>query len=213
MEMQSMRLESKRHPDEEVIEKYSLGDLSEGEVTRVEEHLLICESCQNRVTESDRYVAAMQSVSAQIRRGTPRTEDRPWYYPRLVPSLLVAAGLLFLGAVGLEWGAKWNEILHTAEPTFAINLVANRGGGIDAKAPAGRPLTLQLDLAGLPPEASFRLEMVDGVGKRVWQGAVISQGSQAVASVPKMASGTYFLRTYAPSGKLLREYGLEVESR
>ena len=45
MEMQDMRPETTRHPDEEVIEKYSLGDLSEEKVTRFEEHLLICESC------------------------------------------------------------------------------------------------------------------------------------------------------------------------
>jgi hypothetical protein len=213
MEMQRMRLETRRHPDEEVIEKYSLGDLSEIEASRFEEHLLICESCQNRVTESDGYVSAMQSAGTQIRRGTPRTEDRRWYFPRLFPTLAAAAGVVFVGAVGLEWGAKRSGILHKAEPAFAINLVATRGDGIDAKAPAGRPLTLQLDLAGLPPELSFRLEMVDGVGERVWQGAVSSQGSQAVASVPKMSSGLYFLRTYAPSGKLLREYGLEIGSR
>jgi hypothetical protein len=213
MEMQDMRPETTRHPDEEVIEKYSLGDLSEEKVTRFEEHLLICESCQDRVTASDRYVSEMQSASAQIRRGTPRTKVRRWYFPPMVATLTVAAGVVFAGAAGLEWRTKWNGILHQAEPAFAINLIATRGNGIDAKAPAGRPLTLQLDLAGLQRESSFRLELVDGVGKRVWQGVVISQGSQAVASVPKMASGPYFLRTYAPSGRLLREYGLEVESR
>ena len=208
-----MRLETRRHPDQDEIEKYSLGDLSEEESSRFEEHLLICESCQDRVEASDRFVSAMQSASAQIRQGTPRTEDRKWYFPRLVPTVAFAAAVVFLGAVGLEWGAKRSGNRRDTEPAFAINLAAMRGDGIGAKAPAGRALTLQLDLAGLPPESSFRLELVDRVGGRVWQGAVIPQGSQAVASVPKLGGGHYFLRTYAPSGKLLREYGLEVESR
>src|SRR5580700_3477857 len=106
MELESMRLETRRHPDQDEIEKYSLGDLSEEESSRFEEHLLICESCQDRVEASDRFVSAMQSASAQIRQGTPRTEDRKWYFPRLVPTVAFAAAVVFLGAVGLEWGAK-----------------------------------------------------------------------------------------------------------
>jgi len=209
-----MRLETNRHLDEEQIEKYSLGDSTEEESSRFEEHLLICESCQDRVTESDRYVAAMQGA-ARIRREGPRTGRRRWLVRRLTPAFAAAASVLILTVAGLWWvngPAKWRNGV-TVQPAFAINLVANRGSGIEAKAPAGRPLSLQLDLAGLPPESSFRLEMVDTLGKQVWQGAIVSQDSKAVASVPQMAGGLYFLRAYSTSGKLLREYGLEVESR
>jgi len=209
-----MGIETNRHLDEEEIEKYSLGDFTEEESSRFEEHLLICESCQNSVTESDRYVAAMQGA-ARIRRGGLRTGRRRWLVHRWTPTLAVAASVLLLTAAGLRWinGSAKGRDRVTVEPAFAINLVATRGNGIEAKAPAGRALTLQLDLAGLPLEPSFRLEIVDALGKQIWQGAVASQDSKAVASVPQMAGGLYFLRAYAPSGKLLREYGLEVESR
>jgi hypothetical protein len=214
MEVLSMRIDTNRHLDEEEIEKYSLGDVTEEESSRFEEHLLICESCQNRVTESDSYISAMRGA-ARISRDGPKTGRHGWLVRRLVPTLATAASVLVLTAAGLRWvngPAKWGS-RGAAEPAFAINLVATRGNGIEAKAPAGRALTLQLDLTGLTAEASFRLEMVDALGKRVWQGAVVSQDSTAVASVPQMAGGLYFLRAYAPSGKLLREYGLEVESR
>jgi hypothetical protein len=210
-----MRPGASRHMEEGEIDKYSMGDICEEESSRFEEHLLICESCQHRVEESDRHVSAMQCASARSRREDVRTDGRRWFAPRLIPTLAAAASVLLLAAVGRRWvngPAKWKNLV-TVEPAVAINLVATRGEGIEAKAPAGRALTLQLDLAGLPPESSFRLEMVDALGKGAWQGAVVSQDSKAVASVPQMVSGLYFLRAYAASGKLLREYGLKVESR
>jgi hypothetical protein len=216
MEMLSMRLETDRHLGEEEIEKYSLGDISGEEASRFEEHLLICESCQNRVTESDRYVSAMRCASAQIRREERRTEKRKWSFPRLIPALAALAAVALTAAIGLQWvtgTAREYRNRGVEEPAFALNLVATRGSGIEARAPTGRTLVLQLDLAGLPPEPSFRLEMVDGLGRRVWQGAVIPQDSKAVVSVPQMPRGVYFVRTSTPSGKLLREFGLVVESR
>jgi hypothetical protein len=215
MEVQSMRLETNRHMEEGEIEKYSMGDISEEESSRFEEHLLICGSCRDRVSESDRYVSGMQGASAQIRSQGLKAARRRWFGPRVIPALATAASVLLLAAIGLQWvngPAKWRN-RATPEPAIAINLAATRGDGIEAKAPAGRALTLQLDLVGLALEPSFRLEMVDALGKPVWQGTVVPQDSKAIASVPQMAGGLYFLRAYAPSGKLLREYGLEVVSR
>lgn len=209
-----MRINTNRHLDEEEIEKYSLGEITEEESSRFEEHLLICESCQTRVTECDSYVSAMQRA-ARIHRGGPKIGRHSWLVWRLTPTLAAAATVLVLTAAGVWWvngPAKWGSRI-VVEPAFAINLAATRGNGIEAKAPAGRALTLRLDLAGLPAEASFRLEMVDALGKQVWQGAVVPKDSTAIASVPQMAGGLYFLRAYAPSGKLLREFGLEVEGR
>jgi len=210
-----MRLETNRHLDEEQVEKYSLGDITEEESSRFEEHLLVCEPCQARVTESDTYVSTMRCASARIRQEGPRAGKPPWFRTRRIPTFATAASVLLLAAAGLLWikgpGRAKNQ--GSVEPAFAVNLVATRGSGIEAKAPSGRALTIQLDLAGLAPESSFRVEMVDALGNRIWQGTVVSQDSKAVASVPRLAGGLYFLRAYAPSGKLLREYGLEVESR
>jgi anti-sigma factor RsiW len=63
----------RRHINEATIEKYSLDTLSEKPRARVEEHLLICESCRQAVTASDAYVKAMRRAAASVRQ----TERRP----------------------------------------------------------------------------------------------------------------------------------------
>jgi anti-sigma factor RsiW len=49
-----------------------MGTLSGEEAEQIEEHLLICEACRRRVTESHAYVAAMRRAAAQVRRDKKR---------------------------------------------------------------------------------------------------------------------------------------------
>jgi hypothetical protein len=203
-----MQIETDRHMNEEEIERYSLGDIPEADVSSFEEHILVCELCQSKVAESDRYIFSMQDVSAGVRRKAQKTTSYWMAFPSLTHTFATAALMLFLAFLGLR---MVNRV--PAVPAFSLDLTANRGNGIEAKAPAGKALILQVELAGLRPEPLFRLEMVDQVGKRVWQGSAVPQDSKAAASVPPMTRGIYFLRAYAPSGNLVREYGLEIEGR
>lgn len=63
------------HLREEEIERYSLSEMSEEELARWGEHLLICDSCRRQVAASDAYVAAMRSAAAELRRA-PATPGR-----------------------------------------------------------------------------------------------------------------------------------------
>jgi len=54
-----MALNSNRHMEEDEIESYSMGAVSEEECARFDEHLLVCEFCRNRVAKSDERVTAM----------------------------------------------------------------------------------------------------------------------------------------------------------
>ena len=56
------------HMQEDMIEKYSMQQMSEEESGPLEEHLLTCEACRERVIESDTYIPAMERASCQIRR-------------------------------------------------------------------------------------------------------------------------------------------------
>jgi len=204
-------LKTNHHLDEEDIEKYSMGDLGEPAISLFEEHLLICESCQDRVAQSDRYVPLVQSASAEIRRKNAKWADRSrWLFPRWTPAF-AAAALLFSSALGLQWFARRQA--SNNQPPVAISLAATRGNGFGSKAPAGRALTLQLDFTAMPASESYRLELVDSRGKRVWQGGVNPQDTHGAVSIPGLSRGLYFLRAYAPTGDLLREYGLEVASQ
>jgi len=55
------------HASEDVLEAYAMGRLSDQDSTPLEEHLLICLACQNRLEAVDEFVrvtkAAVESVS------------------------------------------------------------------------------------------------------------------------------------------------------
>jgi hypothetical protein len=199
-----MALNTDRHMERDEIERYSMGAITEEESAPFDEHVLICEFCRNRVTESDDYVAAMQGAGGRLRHSR-NLEARRRFFPRLIP-LFSAAGLIVLVALATLWLGN----RATATPAYAVNLVSTRGSGIDAKAPPGRALNLSLELTGLPTQPSFRVEMVDRLGTVVWRGTAQPRDSKAAVSVPGMPGGIYFVRVYAPPGELLREYGIEV---
>ena len=42
------------HPDEHLLDRYALGQIvDESQLTRIEEHLLICEECRESITRVD----------------------------------------------------------------------------------------------------------------------------------------------------------------
>src|SRR5579871_2267595 len=100
MEMNSMRPDATRHPNEEQVERFSLGTLSERESSSFEEHLLICQSCQDRVAASDRFVAAMQDASLRIRHSGLHA-NRRWKFPVWTRNLTTATAVFCIGAVGV----------------------------------------------------------------------------------------------------------------
>jgi hypothetical protein len=188
-----MSMDINRHLDEEEIERYSLGDFPESDLARVEEHLLLCPSCQQRVESSDIFVRSMQQAAARVRR-EPEPARRWLGMPRF--ALAFGAAALLLAAVFL--------VPRQTLPPFAVSLSATRGAGIEAKAPEGRTLSLQLDITGLAPADSYRVEMVDRSGKQVWTGMF------PATQVKPCPAGIYFVRLYSSAGGLLREYGLEI---
>lgn len=186
-------MSKENHLGDEEIENYSLRAIPEAELARVEEHLLLCAPCRERVESSDIYVASMAHAGARLRR---QPEPRRIWVPVLAFAALAAVVLLGVILVPRQGPAP-----------FAVALSATRGPGIEAKAPAGTTLLLQPDVTGLPAAGSYRAEMVDQNGKQVWTGSLPG------ASVKPVPAGTYFVRLYGPSGELLREFGLEIESR
>lgn len=61
------------HISEEALEQYAMRTLpAAAELERLEEHLLICSECRNRLQMMDDYVAAMRSAAAKLRGGGTR---------------------------------------------------------------------------------------------------------------------------------------------
>lgn len=55
------------HPEEDLLEHYALGKLSGDELGRVEEHLLVCETCRDRLTELDADISAIREITGYLR--------------------------------------------------------------------------------------------------------------------------------------------------
>jgi len=192
--------ERNSHAAEELLEQYSAGSLPETEVARVEEHLLICETCRERLVSIDDWVRSLRRASALLDR-EPQGLRQRLRWPRWAPALAAALVLVCAG-VALEWN-------HGSGVTpLAVALEATRGETA-VQVPAGRPLLIQPGLAGLPQFSEYRLDIVDTLGKRVRQ-ATFAPEQRAGAIVPGIASGIYFVRLYNPAGQLLREYALKV---
>ncbi len=202
-----MRVAPEHHMNDEQIENYSMGRIAEEECERCEEHLLICESCQNRVTEMDEYILAIAAAGSELRRQPRRPKWTALFSPRWAPMLATAAVAILL-ALGIRLADR-----GMAPTAISISLEATRGAGIAARIPAGRPIELGVDLSGLPQQPAYRLSVVDQSGRERWTGTVEAHDTRGTAAISRLDPGVYFVRVYGASATLLREYGFEVRQK
>ena len=176
-----------------------MGSLPEPEEALIEEHLLLCEECRASLKEIDAYVTAMKDAGRRSRAQESHERKTRHLFS---PLLGAAAALVAILAAGGIWRAQHNPEM----PAVLVHLEAFRGSS-EAHAPAGQPLKLAPNLVGLPSAANLRIEVVDSDGNPVWKGTANAQGT---AEAPGLRAGSYFVRLFAASGELLREYGLEI---
>ncbi len=207
------------HATEEDLERYALGRLPAAETERLEEHLLVCTECQDRLVETEAYVQAVRDAAFQLSRGPDWTWRRrlagtldAFMAPRLVwvaGALLIAAGLTWMsvGRVPTRPGVS---------APVAVTLRTLRGAADSsmAKVPSGRALLLEADLAGLPQHDAWELRLVDSSGRPIRTSLAESEGTRVIVPVPKgLGKGAYWARLYARGApnQLLREYALQVQ--
>src|ERR1700730_3725317 len=59
-----------QHSDEEHLESYAMGRLSDSEVETLEEHLLCCEQCRDALDETEAFIASMRGALKKERIAT-----------------------------------------------------------------------------------------------------------------------------------------------
>jgi hypothetical protein len=111
---------------------------------------------------------------------------------------------VLLAATFTVW--KW-KAQPGGGPPVAVSLMAMRGA-TGSPAPAGRVLLLTPDVTGLAESAAYRIEVVNGAGSALL--GAEARGPQPTAKAGPLESGTYYVRLYDLSGRILREYGLTV---
>src|ERR1700761_5454881 len=189
-----MKIHMDGHIEETTLESYSLGTLDDSAAAQVEQHLLICDDCREKIEEADVYVAAMQSAAAKL---PPEPKESRWTIRFFMP-VFAACALLLIGIVAARFVAR-----PGGGSPVTVALFAMRGADASAHAPSGRPLLLQPDLAGLPSASTYQLDIVDSAGTPVWHGSFKSAGP-ATTIAPALHAGDFFVRLSTPSGQLLR---------
>lgn len=202
-----MRSKSGGHPQEEVIELYSLGKLNEEESLGFEEHLLMCPTCQDKLAEADLYVKAMKLAAKEA--------QSPGYHPpvKFFRRFILAPHRVWVAACVVSLFAVAFAFHRPADSPETSVMLQTARGSENGLTPASRgtPLQLKLDVTQLAASSSYRLELVNEIGKPVWSGSAQPQGSQLTLHTgTKLNRGRYWARLYSSTGELLREYGLKM---
>lgn len=77
------------HVDAEMLERYALNQLSETSSASIEEHLLVCAQCQQKLAETDDFIATLRATESRpgkeeaavrpaSRRELQASSDRAW---------------------------------------------------------------------------------------------------------------------------------------
>ena len=197
------------HLEETELEQYSMGTLSEAGLEAFEEHLLACDSCQDRLLEMEAYVNAMRSVSPKLREARQPFWTSLLRWPRPAWVAAFAMSVVVLAVVRV-----WMVAQPSRTEMASVTLHSSRGieGLATTKAPAGRLLSLTVDLTELPAFPSYRMEIVGATGKPVWDAVAHPENGRITEPTTKgLAAGQYYVRLYAPGGTLLREFSLGIE--
>jgi hypothetical protein len=220
-----MQSESDSHFDEALLEKYAVGQLSDGQTALIEEHLLMCFECQVRLTGIDEYAqvarAAARELQAEVASPKSRLSDlwktcvSDWFHgisgrgPLGIPVPMWAAGFTVLAVAML--------IPHRPEAAIKneVALSASRGanGGLMPHASPHSKILLKIDAATLPASSSYQVEVVDAARRPIWRGNLTSRENEIRASIPgELTSGRYWVRvSTTPDLKLVKEYGFLVD--
>jgi anti-sigma factor ChrR (cupin superfamily) len=194
------------HPNEEQLERYAMGRLAEQELAPVEEHLLVCEACQERLEIAEALLPMLRRALREVER-EPAAEPfwKRWFAStwKAAPALAACAALILAVYVWVpNRQVEWQT----------VQLEAKRGELKPAEAVEGFALQLQLNTDGLETGPAV-LQVVDAQGTPVEAYNVTIERSPLGAQIPKpLQPGQYWVRLKA-NGLMLREYALPVRSR
>jgi hypothetical protein len=202
------------HVQEERLEMYAMGRLGESEVAEVEEHLLLCEICQEELTRVDEFLKAFRVAAPAVEAAKAKSgggvleRTRRWLVRiRDEKAVTYAAPSLALAALALVVMVPGPG----DAPVAKVELRSERGAGI-VNVAAGRRLSLFLDARGLPAAPTYRVELADANGSVEWTGpGSLSNETLAVVTGKAVGAGRHWVRIYGDSGggeRLLREFGV-----
>jgi hypothetical protein len=96
MEMGAFRIvrEIHRHVDSEEAERYLMGNCRE--TAALEEHLLVCHTCRERIRNTELYLASMSGAAAVLRGRKAARNQGGWQLSTPLAAVLALACVLLL---------------------------------------------------------------------------------------------------------------------
>ena len=198
-------MEQNFHLSEDRLERYVQGRLNPSEAVPLEEHLLVCAACQEKLDTLQSFVLGMREALGKnpqsARAASPAAGWLVWLRRPVVSMSLGFAALILVVAV-------FSNGKSNVAPTASLVLTAMRGE---------MPQTIiarqyELTLTDTPKEGGpFRVELVTATGAAVWGSLAVSGANGIQVTEPRrLDQGDYFVRLSSANGKLLREYGFRV---
>src|SRR5579872_619316 len=114
--MMVMAPKANGHINAEDIDRYCMGNTSQEETARFDEHLLICGACRELVSRTDEFVGAMGRAAAKLRDAEP--PKKRWFSAQHLSWMLAVAAVAAALMVAFSWGG--------GKSVFAVNLSAMR---------------------------------------------------------------------------------------
>ena len=200
-----MKASYSSHISEELLEQYAFRRLTEPQSAPVEEHLLICPTCQDRLDEIENYIQVMKLAASRQRQKSRFSHLGGWPFP----ARLGLAGLIVTAvALVIPWRGR-------NMPASEVTLVASRGTSSTpvAEARAGAGLILKMDVSEIAKSGDYAVSLVNSEGRELWRTLATANQHQLLVQSPARISGRYWVRLFDTSQPpvLLREYGLELK--
>ena len=208
-----------QHASDDALERYVLRGLDEPEVAALEEHLLVCSTCQARLEETESFIIATRSAAGKLRAEPPSTwEELKSRLSRLMAMPTPVWATAAVAALVVCVLALAPSLLTgpSATPAFAVSLEAARGveGLAESRVPANSPLLLSMDLSELPARDFYKVEVVDALGRPEIELTLAPANGRLVANTGRaLGAGRHWVRLYSSSQprSLLREYGVKAQ--
>jgi len=195
------------HIDEACLDEYVLGTLPEQRLAGVEEHLLLCPTCQSRLLDTDELVTLLRAAA-------PHLEARPVpWWRRVFPSPAVVWAGTASAAAALVIVLLGGEPQGFRPAPAVVMMQSLRGPEAGPQITAGKPSRLVFDLSLPSTPADYRVEIVDLAGNRIVEKEAEAQGDRIAALIGKLPHGSYWVRVYRSGGnsELIAEYALRSQ--
>jgi anti-sigma factor RsiW len=192
------------HESDDRLELYALGRLSDSDVIEIEEHLLFCDACRERLDQTARIAVAFRDA-LKFQPAAPVAGQTRWF-GWLKPQFALAGGF---GVVLLAFVLVRGNNVPMAT-VASLQLTAMRGTeSHSVHAAQELDLTFADAVAGAGAPS---VEVVDSRGAVVWQGPPEIVAGVARAKIHKVLwPGDYFARFYDSPGHLVHEYAFGVK--